>query len=329
MRSSVLRIERRLRSSFEGILAAACGVAVVGCGSTQPACGGCMCNQEAAAPQSYDVTYVVCATDDAGADSGDAGDAGGDAGVCFASCTLACETLKPSSISGFGSCVSAPDAGAGSTVTASCETLMQACAGRKLDGLHAPDLGSTGNLKTALAEMAWLEAASVRAFHRLARELRAHGAPAHLVKRARACARDEARHARMMTRLARAHAAVVPRVVVRPLRSVRSLEDVARENVVEGCVGETFGALLAMWQAERTTNLGLARALRAIAPDEVRHAALAWAVSAWAETKLDDAARARVRSARDAKAAELVESTKETPAGDLARALVAQVLRAA
>src|SRR5258708_38720960 len=63
-----------------------------------------------------------------------------------------------------------------------------------------------------LADAAWMEAASVRAFQRLARELAAHGAPLELVREARRAARDEARHARVMTTLARRHGERVPRV---------------------------------------------------------------------------------------------------------------------
>jgi hypothetical protein len=38
--------------------------------------------------------------------------------------------------------------------------------------------------------------------------------------------------------------------------------------------------------------------MRAIAADEARHAALSWALAAWAEPRLDADARARVEAAR-------------------------------
>src|SRR5260221_408672 len=76
------------------------------------------------------------------------------------------------------------------------------CAGRKLDGLRAPEIACEDPIAAWFAEAAWLEAASIGAFRRLARELRAHGAPAHLIASANVCARDEIRHARMMARLA-------------------------------------------------------------------------------------------------------------------------------
>src|SRR6185295_13249702 len=123
---------------------------------------------------------------------------------------------------------------------------------------------------------------SIHAFRRLARELRAHGAPSDLVNAARACARDEARHARTMARLARAHGATIDRVHVEDV-GTRDLEAIARENAVEGCVGETYGALLAIWQAEHAADADVRAAMREIAPDEMRHAALAWAVATWAD----------------------------------------------
>src|SRR5205814_1560141 len=65
--------------------------------------------------------------------------------------------------------------------------------GRRPAGL----VGERGRGRDAVgayfAEMAWLEAASVRAFASLAEELASHGAPAALVAAARSAARDEAR----------------------------------------------------------------------------------------------------------------------------------------
>jgi hypothetical protein len=221
------------------------------------------------------------------------------------------------------------DAGGGTTVMASCQTEGQACAGRKLDGLAAPlHMHASSPVGAMFAQMAWLEAASVHAFRRLARELHAHGAPAALVVRAQACAEDETRHARIMRRLAKKHGARVPRVHVRGTRAVRSLEDVARENAIEGCVGETYGALYAMWQETHADVADIARAMQAIAPDELRHAALGWDVATWADTQLTPMARRRVRAARDEATRALVDQTDATEARELARALAVQVLAA-
>jgi hypothetical protein len=149
------------------------------------------------------------------------------------------------------------------------------------------------------ARMAFEEAASVTAFRRLRAELEAHGAPTSLVDRAARSERDETRHARTMARTARRCGATPARVSRSARRRVpRSLEAVARENAAEGCVRETFGALLAAWQASHARAPATRRLMTQIAADEMRHAALAWAVAEWAEERLDAPSRNRVRSAR-------------------------------
>lgn len=80
-------------------------------------------------------------------------------------------------------------------------------AGRRPAGLRPRRHGVT-SLGQWLAAQAHLEAASVPAFLRLARELRTHAAPAALVRAAMAAAGDERRHARVMTTLARRHGAL-------------------------------------------------------------------------------------------------------------------------
>lgn len=60
---------------------------------------------------------------------------------------------------------------------------------------------------------------------------------------------------------------------------------------------ETFGALSATLQAERAQDPRVRAAMRRIAADETAHAGLAWAVKAWLDTRLDDAAKARLQEA--------------------------------
>jgi len=148
------------------------------------------------------------------------------------------------------------------------------------------------------ARVAHLEAASIVAFEGLAGELRRLGAPAELVRAARRSAGDEVRHARATARIARRHGAEPPalRVVVR--RRARSLASIAVENAVEGCVRETFGALVATWQAAHAGDPWIARAMARIAVDETRHAALAWAIAGWMEPRLDARSRRAVLAAR-------------------------------
>jgi len=151
----------------------------------------------------------------------------------------------------------------------------------------------TGALGGWFAAVAHLEAASVHAFRRLHGELAAHRAPARLLRATRRARGDEVRHARLTGRMARRFGGAPEPVDVAPL-PVRPLETVAIENAVEGCVRETFGALVASFQATRATDPEIARLMRSIARDETRHAALSWAVAQWASDRLDAVARARL-----------------------------------
>ena len=155
-----------------------------------------------------------------------------------------------------------------------------------------------------LAESARLEAASIEAFRVLRRELATHGAPRRLLRAASRAARDERRHARIAGALARRFGAAPAPVTVEP-RPVRALEAIARENAVEGCVRETWGAIVALRQSTLATEPTVRAAMQRIARDEVRHAELAWAVDAWVRPRLARAARQRVREARSAAVAEL------------------------
>jgi hypothetical protein len=79
---------------------------------------------------------------------------------------------------------------------------------------------------------------------------------------------------------ARAHRAKPARVAVSaPVQ--RSLEQLAVENAVEGCVRETYGALLATWQARAAAEPRVRAMMAAVAVDETRHAQLAWDLDAW------------------------------------------------
>jgi hypothetical protein len=180
------------------------------------------------------------------------------------------------------------------------------------------------------ARQSWLEAASVHAFGRLAAELRQRRAPDSLARAAERAAQDEVRHARATAALARRHRASPPPVRIRK-QPRRTLEAFALENMIEGCVRESWAALLALWQAKTAADPLVRRTMAAIAPDEVRHAELAWAVDAWARPRLSAKARARVTAASDAALAELaserapsaVDSAIGLPSGRSLRTLYA------
>ena len=169
--------------------------------------------------------------------------------------------------------------------------------GRLPEGLQAARVEARCALGTWFAGMAWMEAASVPAFLRLAEELEHHGAPAELIRAARRSAGDEVRHARAAGELARRHGTAVPEVELAPF-TARSLEALLLENAREGCVRETYGAVVAGWQARTARDERVRSALGPIAEDELRHAELAWAVDAWAAERLTPEARQRVRDAR-------------------------------
>jgi len=186
--------------------------------------------------------------------------------------------------------------------------------GRRPEGLRFAGPASTDpdEIGAQLAAMAELEAASVPAFERLARELAMHGAPDDLVRRAQAAMRDEVRHATAMTALA-ARFGHVPRAVDAPQLPCRPLAAIARENAIEGCVREAYGALVVTYQAESAMP-ELRTAFRAIARDERRHAALAEDVHAWIMAALDAPACEVIEAVRRDTEHELRESLVELPA---------------
>jgi len=192
--------------------------------------------------------------------------------------------------------------------------------GRRPAGLlSARRLRQQPGLGAFLADAARLEAASVYAFERLARELAALGAPAELIDAAAGSALDEIRHARMVAALARRFGATPEPVEVAP-QPARSALAIALENAVEGCVRETFGALIAHHQAHAALDPQVRAVMASIADDETRHARLAWQVAAWLEPRLSDAAQRTIARARAAALAQLARELEVPldPAGALA-----------
>ena len=188
--------------------------------------------------------------------------------------------------------------------------------GRRPEGLAPHARRCEDAVGAFFAECAYLEAASVPAFERLARELRAHGAPARLVKRALRARADEVRHAKATAALARRRGAA-PEPVVVELLAVRSLLAIAIENAVEGCVRETYGALVAVHQAAHAHDARVASVMRRVAQDETRHAALAWDVAEWLDSQLTDEERRLVAEARAEAVATLRAALAVPVAGEL------------
>jgi hypothetical protein len=177
--------------------------------------------------------------------------------------------------------------------------------GRRPQGLQA---GAPIRMPTALgtyfANTAQLEAASVFAFERLTRELSQLAAPDALILASAAAALDEVRHSQLVTELARRYGAEPSAPQVRD-PGQRTCFEIALENAVEGCVRETYGALVAHHQAALAQDPAVMSAMTRIAEDETRHAELAWRVADWLEPRLTAAERAQLAEARAAAFAQL------------------------
>ncbi len=185
--------------------------------------------------------------------------------------------------------------------------------GRRPDGLLASPPSRRGSyVGRYFAANARLEAASVAAFHILRAELSAHGAPGSLLRQAARSARDEVRHTKVVRRLARRYGGRPKGYSVSPTPH-RSLEAMAIENMTEGCVRETFGALLGRWQATHAADPAVRRAMLRIARDETRHAALSWQVADWLSSKLDAQAQSRVAKAKHKALAQLRKELTAAP----------------
>ncbi len=187
--------------------------------------------------------------------------------------------------------------------------------GRRPSGLVSLEgTSSSASIGRYLAAAAQLEAASVASFQKLARELECHGAPARLVRKAIRSAADEVRHAERTWEIAARFGATFAAPVIAPT-PVRDLLEVALENRVEGCVRETYGALLAHHQAAYALEGELQALMQAIAGDETRHAALSWEVDEWVSSRLtgpeqealQDAQRAAIAALRFEAAVPLAE----------------------
>jgi rubrerythrin len=173
----------------------------------------------------------------------------------------------------------------------------EACIGRRPPGLR-PAEPTEGPVTVGehFARIARLEAAAVTAFEVLAEELEQLGAPAALVRQTRQAAQDEVRHTQLMAELARRFGGYPGEARIEP-RPLRSLRELALDNAAEGCVRETFGALVGTYQVEAAEDPAVARTMRVIAEDETRHAELSWAIAAWVEPLLSAEDRAAVDAA--------------------------------
>ena len=137
------------------------------------------------------------------------------------------------------------------------------------------------------AENARAEHASVPAFSRLALTLVALGAPARLVEAAHRAALEEIDHARRAFALAAAYgdAAAAPGPLVAlgaaPAVTAASLEALAAESLVDGCLLEGIAAAVAAEALARAQDPAVRQTLAVIVRDERSHAELGWEVLTW------------------------------------------------
>jgi hypothetical protein len=218
---------------------------------------------------------------------------------------LLCNSTSASACVGFAPPPSdAGDAGADggaptrlSSMGVECVVTNACIGGRRPEGFALDQPGELTSVGAYLARQGALEGASVPAFARLADELAWHGAPPSLVARAREALRDEVSHVAILRALAAREGYALDAHRRADDRSRRSLERMAVENAVEGCVRETFAALVAVRQGESAADPSIRAGFAAIARDETRHAELSLSVHAWALDWLDEARRADVRAA--------------------------------
>eukprot|EP00747_Dinoflagellata_sp_TGD_P187433 gnl/TRDRNA2_/TRDRNA2_45103_c0_seq1.p1 gnl/TRDRNA2_/TRDRNA2_45103_c0~~gnl/TRDRNA2_/TRDRNA2_45103_c0_seq1.p1 ORF type:complete len:513 (+),score=66.16 gnl/TRDRNA2_/TRDRNA2_45103_c0_seq1:65-1540(+) len=130
------------------------------------------------------------------------------------------------------------------------------------------------------------EAVSAIGFEHLHEELRRFGAPEDLVAEAKSAALDEQRHADTCAKLAsrfdpqaRDHTAPVANRTLQPFESMESL---VKHIALEGCWGETLGALTSATQHQLATDAEVKGLLETVAAEEFQHCVLSWKAVAWA-----------------------------------------------
>jgi hypothetical protein len=130
-------------------------------------------------------------------------------------------------------------------------------------------------------EMASIEASSVAAFDALQRDMLRLAAPAELIDQAMRARADEAEH----TASALAIAAAIDgrRDGFAPLcsREAVSVATLVREAVLDGCIGESIGALEAAEASRVSVVPEIVAHHQRVAVDEARHAELAFRWLAW------------------------------------------------
>ena len=195
-----------------------------------------------------------------------------------------------------------------------------------IEGRRPANLAPTGvswlsSLAACFGEIAHMEAAAVLAFDDLSHQLRSLGAPVDLLARAARARRDEVAHAAVTARLARRFGATpaTPRVETTKAMAEPSLLQLARENAVEGCVREAYGALVAAHQAAHSSDAKVRAAFKRIALDEAEHAELSFAIDAWIAPQLSEEERHIIEEEKAQAWRDLAASCDVEPAAEVVR----------
>jgi hypothetical protein len=191
------------------------------------------------------------------------------------------------------------------------------CVGRRPRGLQLSKVVSNASVTGCYyARIAELEAAAVIAFDFMLAELTQAGAPETLLRRVEDAQRDEVRHARVMATLAQRYGADVKQPHVAP-RGTPTLLAMALENVAEGCVRETWGALSARYQSRTAASAADRSIWSEVADDEARHAELSWDLHAWFMSQLSHAEQLEVEAAQRRAWDELLLELEAEPDGEV------------
>ena len=176
------------------------------------------------------------------------------------------------------------------------------------------DAARRQDLARRWAQIAAMEHASIASFARFTLELLSLGAPPELLAQSQQAAADEVRHAQLAYGLASAFAQQPLGPGPLSLSGVVPASDLrafALSLIAEACVGESIGAAEALAAAEAVPEPTLRAALRAVAEDEARHAALAWRALGWALRGADAGLKAELRDRAEAAIAGLLGASEQ------------------
>lgn len=148
------------------------------------------------------------------------------------------------------------------------------------------DLQAKQILRDSWLKQAQGEVVSAIGFEHMRQGLMRFGAPEALLAEAKIAVVDEQRHATTCARLAQRFDPLLQQhatpKVKRSLPPLETIESLVTHIALEGCWGETLGALTAARQCEIAADPILKAQIKTIAEEELQHCALSWKAAAWA-----------------------------------------------